>query len=448
MKKVFVSTLGCKVNQYESAAFKAGFEAAGFQIVTRKEPADLVVINSCAVTESAGSQSRQTVRQALRKNPDARIIITGCYAEIGVAELTATKDLKDRDYYIVGNSQKDKIVTIGSSPLSLDRETETNTKNIILGTVAKAKEICRLPVKRFGERSRAYLRIQDGCESFCTYCIVPYTRGPSRSLPVSEVVDQAVIFEQEGHKEIVLTGIHIGYYGKDLKPGTNIVHLLDELSAKTPQVSYRVSSLEPLEITDDLLRLMQERSNIQPHLHIPLQSGNDEVLARMNRRYSIAQFKEVVERCHQYLPDCAIGIDILAGFPGETSEQFKSAKTFLKSLDFTYLHVFPYSIRPGTVAADFPNQITKKEKEVRVSELLQLSEKKKLNFYKKQLGQSRTLLIEGRRNKDGLLKGFTDNYVAVQLDGPDELLNSVCKVKLIEIEKNIVIGERCTAHED
>jgi len=309
---------------------------------------------------------------------------------------------------------------------------------ILLGSIKEAKDICRLPVKRFGDRSRAYLRIQDGCESYCTYCIVPFTRGPSRSLPRREVIEQAKIFAAEGHREIVLTGIHLGLYGKDLTPGENFVSLLDEISLATPEVSYRISSLEPGEIPDNLLSLMSSRDNIQPHLHIPLQSGNDEILSRMKRKYTTAQFREIINKYNLILPDGALGIDILAGFPGETEVHFNNSLAFLESLKFSYLHVFPYSIRPGTVAAKYGDQVTKKTKQSRVTILRNLSERKKNDFYKSHIGKSYPVLVEGKRNKKGLLKGFTSNYIAVSFQGPDSLLNNVTRVKLLALEEGYV----------
>jgi threonylcarbamoyladenosine tRNA methylthiotransferase MtaB len=410
-------------------------------IVAHPEEADLIVVNTCAVTAGAGAQSRQTIRQALRHNPSAEIIITGCYAEIGAKELSEEKALRGRAYSLIGNSRKDRLVATALTH-------EAGAAQILLGKIGEAREICRLPVRRFGERSRAYLRVQDGCESFCTYCIVPYTRGPSRSLPVHEVVEQARIFTGEGHKEIVLTGIHLGYYGKDLAGNDDLLSLLDQLTLATPETSYRISSLEPLEITEALLSLMGERKNIQPHLHIPLQSGSDEILARMNRRYTVDQFRQVVDLCHQRLPDAAIGIDILAGFPGETEAHFTAAKDFLKSLFFSYLHVFPYSIRPGTVAAGFKEHVPKTIKDQRVAELRAISDAKKNDFYRSQLRQIRPVLVEGRRDGDGLLKGFTDNYIAVRFAGPDSLLNSVTPVRLLQLTDNNVIGERADHHEN
>ncbi len=444
MKKVCITTLGCKVNQFESAAFKSGFEENGMTVISLKDEAedtDLIVINTCAVTAAAGAQSRQAIRQALRHYPSAKVIITGCYAEIAAKELSCEKELQGRRYSLIGNSQKDALVACALNK-------KAPTPEVIMGTVAETKKICRLPVRRFGERSRAYLRVQDGCESFCTYCIVPYTRGPSRSLPIGEVIEQARIFAEEGHKEIVLTGIHLGYYGKDLAEKTDLLTLLDKLTLATPRTSYRISSLEPLEISESLLSLMQERGNIQPHLHIPLQSGNDEILAKMNRRYTIDQFREVINLCHERLPDAAIGIDILAGFPGESDAHFTAAMDFLQSIYFSYLHVFPYSIRPGTAAASFKGQVPKKIKDERVVQLRLISDKKKNSFYQSQLHRVRPVLVEGRRDYDGMLKGFTDNYIAVRFDGPDSLLNSVTTLRLLLLKDNSVIGERVEHHEN
>lgn len=440
MKKAFITTLGCKVNQFESAAFKSGFEDAGYRIQTSGEKADIVVINTCAVTVNASAQSRQAIRKAVKANPGARIVITGCFAEIDAEELSREKELQGRKYSIIGNSKKDNLVHNSLSAIE--------SEQILLGTIDKAKEICKLPMRRFGDRSRAYLRIQDGCESFCSYCIVPYTRGPSRSLPRMEVIEQAKIFGAEGHREIVLTGIHLGLYGRDLSPAENFVSLLDELSMITPQISYRISSLEPLEITDTLLSLIKNRHNIQPHLHIPLQSGNDKILARMNRRYTTAEFRAVIEKFNKFLPNGALGIDILAGFPGETELHFNSSLKFLESLDFTYLHVFPYSKRPGTVAAKFSDQISKKTKKFRVATLRELSEHKKTIFYENQIGQCYPVIVEGSRCKDGFLKGFTSNYIAVRFSGPDSLLSTVTRVKLLSCTGRYMLAERTENNEN
>jgi threonylcarbamoyladenosine tRNA methylthiotransferase MtaB len=250
-----------------------------------------------------------------------------------------------------------------------------------------------------------------------------------------------MVFADEGHKEIVLTGIHLGNYGRDLHGKPGLVALLDKLTLATPEVAYRISSLEPLEIDAALLTLMVKRKNIQPHLHIPLQSGHDQILARMGRRYSTAQFRQVIDNCRKYLPDAAIGIDILVGFPGETEAQFAAAREFLQSLDCTYLHVFPYSIRPGTKAAGFDGQVAKKVKEERVARLRQLSDAKRTAFWQSQLGRTWPVLVEGRRDANSMLKGFTANYIPVIFSGPDDLLHRVVPVTLLELQESTVLGE-------
>lgn len=439
MKKIHITTLGCKVNQYESAAFQCAFEQAGAR-VEEGGAADTVIVNTCAVTAKAGAQSRQAIRQALRCYPEARVIVTGCYAEIAKAELLAMPELAGRSFSIIGNSLKDLVVATALQRGEIPADQT--------GDIATATEICRLPVRRFADRTRACLRVQDGCDSYCTYCIVPYTRGRSRSLPVDEVVRQAEIFAGEGHKEIVVTGIHLGHYGRDLSrdlvdpdKAPDLRGLLDRLSATLPAMRFRISSLEPLEIDEELLGLMQRRPNLMPHLHIPLQSGDDEILARMNRRYATARFAETIALCRRALPEAAIGIDIMVGFPGETEEHFRRTRDFIAGLDCTYLHVFPYSERPGTEAAAFPGKVAKADKNRRVAELLALGDEKKIAFYARQLGRRLPVLVETQRDAAGLLKGFTDNYVPVSFTGPDRLMNNIVTVELTEQRHTAISGE-------
>ncbi len=434
MKRVTITTLGCKVNQYESAAFASAFAEAGYAVAEAGQTADIVVVNTCAVTGKAGAQSRQAVRQAIRKNPGARILITGCYAETGAEQLAELDELAGREYSIIGNSKKDELVP---TAIGYDRELE----RMVLGAVDQAREICRLPVRRFGERTRAYLRVQDGCESFCTYCIVPFTRGPSRSLPLAEVLEQARVFAAEGYREVVLTGIHIGNYGRDLAEESDIVDLLEQLSSETPGVRYRLSSIEPTEVGEQLLDLFAKRDNLAAHLHIPLQSGCDRILEKMGRKYTTAEFARVIEACRRRLPDAAIGIDVLAGFPGETEEDFENTRNFLASIDCTYLHVFPYSKRPGTVAATMKGEVPKAVKDRRVAELRALGEEKRRIFHARQLGAVRPVLVEGKRDDKGLVKGFTDNYIPVHFPGEDHLINCLVEVRLLRLDGAQAIGE-------
>ena len=429
-ERVRIITLGCKVNQFESASFTSQFEDAGFQVVSDGN-AELVVINTCGVTGAAGSQSRQTIRKTLRENPESRFVVTGCYAEL--MDDTLQQELLEQDVLFVGNAQKDQLV---------QAVLQENLPTSLMGNISQPGEITRMAMRRFSRRSRAYLRVQDGCESFCSYCIVPFTRGPSRSLPIAEVEKQAKIFLDEGHKEIVLTGIHLGYYGKELSPKADLLQLIDRLSLATPEMFYRISSLEPTEITRELLQLMKSRDNIQPHLHIPLQSGSNAVLTRMNRHYTTELFRDTVLMCREMLPDCGIGIDILAGFPGETEAQFAEAVEFLETLPFSYLHVFPYSSRPGTKAASFPDQIPGDVRKKRAAQLRELSQNKQRAFNLSQIGRKLMVLVEGKRDEKGRLRGVTGNYVSVHFEGPDSLLGTQTPVLLKEMQSSEVIGEK------
>ena len=433
MKNFLITTLGCKVNQFESASFQNGLEQAGCIPAGKDEPADTVIINTCAVTAKAGAQSRQAIRHCLRVHPNARLIITGCYAEAAANQILDMPELVGRSFSVIGNSEKEQVVMTALQ----DGEISEN----ILGDIKAATEICRLPVGRFADRTRAFLRVQDGCDSYCSYCIVPYTRGPSRSLPLDEVVRQAVLFAEAGHREIVVTGIHLGLYGRDLVAGSDITGLLDRLSAALPAMRYRISSLESQEISERLLQLIASRDNLLPHLHIPLQSGDDEILSRMNRRYTTARYADTITLCRRYLPEAAIGIDILVGFPGETEAHFQRTRDFIAALDCTYLHVFPYSDRQGTEAATFRGKVAKENKSRRAAELLALSQEKKLAFYKRQLHRTLPVLVESQRTADGRLKGFTDNYVPVEFAGPDALMDSIVMVELREQKNTVILGE-------
>ena len=432
MKKIQIITLGCKVNQYESASFHSSFEELGHHIVSSDKNSDVVVINTCTVTGKAGAQSRQAIRKAVRQSPDARIIITGCHSELAAKELSELKELQGKWVSIISNGDKHLLVDAALS--------EDNEIQFPVVSIRQRQEISHLPIQNFGRRTRAYLKIQDGCNAFCTYCIVPYTRGKSRSLEVREVIKQAKTFEKQGYKEIVITGIHVGYYGADLSDNTSISNIMEQLCLATPGVRYRLSSIESIEITTSLLNIMHTYSNFMPHLHIPLQSGCDEILLRMNRRYSTGQFAETVSLCAEKVPDLAVGIDILAGFPGESDDHFIRSYEFLESLDFTYLHVFPYSKRPGTPAADYPDQVRKDLKNKRVNLLRELGELKKINFYKRYIGTTKPVLVEGKRDSYGNLKGFTDNYIPVIFAGDDSLKNSVIHVRLESAQGTTIKG--------
>ena len=426
MKKAFLRTLGCKVNQFETAAFKHELEDKGIAVVDTLEAADLVIINTCTVTAKAGGESRREVRKALRRNPRAQVVVTGCHAQLEYAELTALRGLDTSRLTVIGNDDKGKLVDgilSGST-----RESRTH-----IVPASAITEIAPLKVQRFEGRTRAYLRVQDGCESYCSYCIVPYARGKSRSLPIADVLDQAAAYAESGHREIVITGIHIGRYGLDLSGDCHIVSLLDTVCKQFPGIRFRLSSIEPLEISGALLDLVASTDNLMPHLHIPLQNGDSEVLKRMNRRYTAGQYADVIARCRQVLPDAAIGLDIMVGFPGESEDHFNNSKNLIESIDCSYLHIFPYSRRPGTRAAGFTDQVDAEVKQRRVGILHRLDREKRVSFYRRFLNTRRTALLETEKVSGNVLKGYTDNYIPIVADRPGTLPEQSVEVELLEL---------------
>ena len=430
-RRVAITTLGCKVNQYESAAFSSEFTAAGLELTPFTQPADIYVINTCAVTAKAAAQSRQLIRQAMRRNPAARLVVTGCYAQVASQEILS---LTTTPVCIVGNGNKHRLAAIAMRDSRCDLEMYT-------GDIARRPEICPLTVRRFQGRTRAYLKIQDGCNAFCTYCIVPYARGRSRSLPLDRVLAQLAIFVELGYKEIVLTGIHAGAYGRDLTPATDFVELLRLILACGHAVRYRLSSLEPTEISPALLDLMATSPALAPHLHIPLQSGDNTILKSMNRRYTAERFGEIVTACATALPSAAIGIDVLAGFPGENERAFQNTMDLLTALPVTSLHAFPYSRRPGTVAAALPRQLPKQVKQERVARLRELDHKKRTAFHGQNLDTTHRVLAEGGTTRSGLLRGFTENYIPVCFQAPAHCANQFVDVCITRLDDLTVYGE-------
>ncbi|MGV1100429.1 tRNA (N(6)-L-threonylcarbamoyladenosine(37)-C(2))-methylthiotransferase MtaB [Thiovibrio sp. JS02] len=427
--RVALTTLGCKVNQFESAAFLSALSGREVELVPFAHEADIYIINTCAVTARAGAQSRQVIRRALRVNPEARLVVTGCYAQIAAQDIL---EIADSPICIVGNGYKHRLVDIALSDQHCDLEMH-------MGEIGSKREICPLTVTSFGDRTRACLKVQDGCNSFCSYCIVPYSRGRSRSLEPEKVLAQAAIFAAQDYKEQVLTGIHLGHYGHDLTPKTNLRELLSLLLARKFPGRYRLSSLEPTEIGEELLALMASSEAIMPYLHIPLQSGDDAILKKMNRRYSAATFAAVVKNSIAHLPGVAIGVDVLVGFPGEDEAAFRNTYHLIDSLPVAYLHVFPYSKRPGTPAATMAGQVAGPEKEERVALLRELDHKKRTAFYRRHLGSERQILVEGRKHGNRL-RGFTGNYIPVFCEGSGNLVNQLVTVRLLELTAGGVLG--------
>ena len=358
-------------------------------------------------------QSRQAIRQAIRANPEARILVTGCYAQTEPEAIKKIAGVHD----IVSHSDKSRIPEI----LSMTEE----PKGCLLLTSA-------LPNFHLQGRTRPFLKIQDGCNAFCAYCVVPFARGKGRSLPIESVLESISRLKTDGIYEIVLTGIHLGHYGLDLKPGTCLNDLLIAVESAAPMERIRISSIELAEISNELIDRIADSKIFCHHFHIPLQSGDNEVLKRMNRPYTREMFHHIVGRIHDRIPDAAIGADVLVGFPGENDAAFDQTVFLIEALPITYLHVFPFSPRKGTPAYSFANQIPHSVVKARCSTLRALSKAKKKCFYRSHIGKELEILVEGvRDNTTGHLKGMTSNYIPVMVEGKDHLRNTLIMVRII-----------------
>ena len=421
--KVGIATLGCKVNQYESAALAESLQKKNFLLVPFNSIADIYIINTCTVTAFSDFQARQLIRRAHRKNPQAKILVTGCYAQIASTDIAA----QDGVSLVVGNDFKNQIAEL------LQSSTVVSSR-VLASDIFRQNKFCNMPVNLFRDRTRVFLKIQDGCNSFCSYCIVPFARGSSRSLPPQELFTAVNKFNQEDYKEIVLTGIHLGAYGHDLNPATSISDILRQIFDQRWDTRIRLSSIEPREVTTDLLNLFKNNDLLCPHLHIPLQSGDDEILQFMKRNYDSHFYRNLIEKACSTVSNIAIGVDVMVGFPSESEEQFKNTLNLLTDLPIAYLHVFPYSERPGTSAQKLQPKIPEAIKKERAAILRNLSTQQREKFALRFLGKPLKVLVEKTKDKKtGLLKGFSQNYLSFLLDG--NLSSSVNKIVTIRAEK-------------
>jgi len=429
LTRVALKTLGCKVNQYESAGIIEVLKNRGFSIVPFDSEADIYIINTCTVTEKTDYQSRQLVRRAHRRNPLAIIVATGCYAQTAPEKLASLPGMK----MVVGTAEKNEIPHLIESVSGYGRE-------VIVSNVASLKgSLSPVPVSQFYGHTRAFLKIQDGCDSFCSYCIIPYARGRSRSLPEDSVISQIKKFKASDYREVVLTGIHLGLYGQDLVPQTSLTKLLKRIEDLAIIDRLRISSIEPVEITDDIISHISDSKMMCRHLHIPLQSGDDTILNSMKRNYTSRQFRNIIEKICIAIPEIAIGIDVMVGFPGEGEKEFNNTRDFLNSIPLAYLHVFPYSRRPGTTAAELTSQVETAAKKTRAKELRTLGREKRNTFNKRFIGETLPVLVE-KGNDPNLLKGYSDNYIPFLIeDGHSSIVN-----RIVDIRANGAIGEALT----
>lgn len=430
MKRFSIITLGCKVNQCESAAIAYLLEKAGHVSHQGSDSPDIVIINTCTVTGKAAMQSRQAIRRTAREFPEATIVVTGCYAQTAVEEINKIKDVD----LIIAHQDKmriHEILTGKGFPAAKIRPYLHKNEPCFFAT---------LPPFIDFKRTRAFLKIQDGCNTRCTYCIVPYARGSSCSMPESEVYHHIRTLGRQGYAEVVLTGIHLGAYGADLSPVSSLTALVKKLTDPPIVKRLRLSSVEPTEVDEDLIDLIDaSQGTICRHFHIPLQHGDDTLLHRMGRPYSSQQFAAIVDKIHAKIPHAAIGVDVMAGFPGETQEAFRNTYQLIADLPVTYLHVFPFSPRKGTPAVNFKPKVPERITKERCRALRELGEKKRNDFYRRMIGKKVKMLVE--THDDGIAKGLSDNYVPIKIMGGNVPKNGVVKVRIDRIETdNTAIG--------
>ncbi len=408
MKKFYIETLGCKVNQYESDGISLDLESRGWKKGNKKEKADLFIVNTCAVTSKASMQSRQAIRKLIRENPDAKVIVTGCHAQTEPEQIKKIEDVDQivchKDKLRIGDFISEDSVENNIPLFKKVDHTSNNSFNGFDHTVT-------------GSMTRAYLKIQDGCNSFCTYCIVPYARGSSVSMAERDIFENFNELHSKGFKEVILTGIHTGLWGRDLKKKSSLSTLLEKINETKPVSRIRLSSIEPGEITERLIALATQDNILCDHFHIPLQSGDDEILRKMKRPYNSTLFEKVIHKIHKKLPFAGIGVDILIGFPSESDEQFENTYNLIEKLPISYLHVFPFSARKGTPAYDFDNKVDAKAIKDRCNRMRKLSQIKRQSFIEKNMNRKLQGLVQHKVDlKTGLLKAVTSNYLTLFLD--------------------------------
>ncbi len=421
-------TLGCKVNQYETEAMAQQLQKHGFEIVSHNEKADVFVVNSCTVTASGDQKTRQAVRRFKKNNPDACIVLTGCMPQ---AYPEKAKELFEADI-VIGNKNNDTLPSVLG-------EYFDNKERLVNIELHKSGDLFRgTLISDFQSRTRAFLKIQDGCNRFCTYCIIPTSRGRSRSKPLSDIQIELDSIAEKGYKEVVLVGINLSSYGKDID--TKFTDAV-KLACNTKGIErVRLGSLEPDHITDDVIDELSKMPNFCPQFHISLQSGCDATLKRMNRHYTAEEYYNLCKKLRESFGDCTITTDVMVGFSLETEENFLDSLNFVRKIGFEKVHVFPYSVRKGTRAEKFP-QVDKKTKEIRAKQLSEAAEEIRQKFLKNQIGKTLEVLIE-TTNKDGLFEGYTKNYTPVLVNCTEDMCSEIIKVKITDVKGDYCIGEQ------
>ena len=423
MSTVAFHTLGCKVNHYETEAIWQLFKEADYDRVDFETNADVFVINTCTVTNTGDKKSRQIIRRAIRQNPEAVVCVTGCYAQTSSAEIMEIPGVD----VVVGTQDRHKLLDY------IDQFQEERQPINGVGNIMKNRTYEELEVPYFTDRTRASLKIQEGCNNFCTFCIIPWARGLMRSRDPEKVVEQASQLVNSGYKEIVLTGIHTGGYGQDLK-NYNLAQLLRDSDEIEGLERIRISSIEASQLTDEVIEVIGNSNKVVRHLHVPLQSGSDSVLKRMRRKYTMENFSERLTELHKALPDLAVTSDVIVGFPGETEEEFQETYDFIVKHQFSELHVFPYSPRIGTPAARMDDQIDESVKNERVHKLIALSDQLAKEYASKFENEVLEVIPEEKGEEPYTLVGYADNYMKVQFEGDESLIGQIVKVKILKAD--------------
>lgn len=414
--RVSLATLGCKVNQYDTQTIAAAFAARGDEIVPFPSPADVYVVNTCSVTQEAVRKSRQIARRARRLNPEAIVVVTGCHAQVAADEAAGIPGVD----MVVGPQDRGRIA-------DLVREYQrTGEPRRLVRPHGTGRDFLDLPALVCAERSRAWLKVQDGCDQRCAYCQIPLARGPSRSLPLERVRAEAERLLAAGYQELVLTGIHLGAYGSDLPGRPSLASLVAALDELPGLKRLRLGSVEPNDLSAELIEVLAASSSFCPHLHLPLQSGNDEILANMRRPYSIADFARTLAALRRAVPGIAISTDLIVGFPGESAAQFESSLSFVREMGFARLHVFPFSARPGTAAAAMPGQLPRAEREARSRAAAALGAEMSLAYNRSLVGRTLSVLVEDWRG--GTARGLAGQYVETRFPAPSDPTDRIVRV--------------------
>ena len=430
MKKVAFYTLGCKVNQYETEAMLEMFKKDGYVQVESEDFADVYVINTCTVTHMSDRKSRQYIRRMKKKNPDAIIAVVGCYSQVSPEEILDIEEVN----LVMGTNERRQIV-------EEIKKIDANKKVSTVDDIMKVRAFEEIEISQSNGKTRAFMKIQDGCDRFCTYCIIPYARGGKvRSRSIESILEEANKLANNGYKEIVLTGIHVASYGKDLREEQiTLLNVIKEIDKIEGIKRIRLSSVEPVLFTDDFVSEVSKMEKVCPHYHLSLQSGCDETLKRMNRRYTIEEYKTIVDRLRENIPNVAITTDVIVGFPGETNDEFSKTYEFLKEIELSQMHIFKYSPRKGTPAATMENQIDPQMKQLRSDKLLNLNKENFNKFASRFIDKELDVLFESNV-VDGMYEGLTTNYIRVVVPSEKDIQGEILRVKITKVKDEYVEG--------